>query len=182
MDMDMLASHFDGIKIIKPKFDNSEFSNYSDVYSESIFSQELEIDDKFIIDHQITSKYGTIRGLYYQLDEYAQSYLVRSLKGIVLCVFVDLRIDSETYGECFSMRISDADQLQIYVCRGFAMGFITLSDESTMLIKTNKEWDADNCRFIKYNDDDLEIDWILDSEEINCLNENGRSFNDVEKF
>lgn len=182
MSMDMLASHFEGIKIIKPKFNNSEFSNYSDVYSENIFSQELEIDDRFIIDHQVASIYGTVRGLYYQVGEHVQSYLVRCIKGIVLCVFVDLRIDSETYGETFSMRISDTDQLQIYVCKGFAMGFVTVSGESTMLIKTDKEWDTDNCRYIKYNDEELEIDWALDENELKCSNNDSRDFNDVEKF
>lgn len=180
--MEMLASHIDGIKIIKPTFKSNEFGDFADVYSESIFLQELEIEDKFIIDHHITSKRGVIYGLYYQISSYVQSYLIRCVKGIVFCVFVDLRIDSESYGEYFSMRISDADQLQIYACEGFAMGFVSITDAATVLIKTNKEWDNDNCRYIKYDDDELDIEWLVDKEDIKYNVDLANSFDEVEKF
>jgi len=184
MTMEMLASHIDGIKIIKPRFKTSEFSNFSDVYSENIFSQELDINDRFIIDHQVILERGTIRGIYYQLDEDTQSYLVRCIKGITFFVFLDMRIDSDTYGEYFSMRVSDVDQLQIYACEGFAMGFVAHSDQSTVLIKTNKEWNPDNCRYIIHNDPELEIDWLIPSNEINRSDKysEAKNFDDVEKI
>jgi len=180
----MLASHIDGIKIIKPIFSTSEFSNASDVYSENIFSQDLEINDRFIIDHQVIIKRGVIRGIYYQLEKDVQSYLIRCLKGVTFCVFVDLRIDSDTYGEYFSMRISDVDQLQVYACEGFAMGFISLSDVATVLLKTNKEWNSDNCRYIIHDDPELDIDWFIPNDEIKPSDKYGEAkpFDDVEKF
>lgn len=178
----MLASHIDGIKIIKPKFDKGEFSNYSDVYSENLFSQELEIEDKFIIDHQVTYKRGTVRGLYYQIGDSVQSYLIRCIKGVSYCVFVDIRIDSETYGEHFALKISDRDQLQIYASQGFAIGFVALSDESTILLKTNAEWDSDNCEYIKYDDPDLGINWIVDNEDVHYLNDNAKDWDTAEKI
>jgi dTDP-4-dehydrorhamnose 3,5-epimerase len=117
-------------------------------------------------DNQSYSTKGVLRGLHFQTGESAQAKLVRVIKGEVLDVAIDLRADSKTFGQHFSLRISDKNNLQLFIPRGFAHGFIVLSDNAIFQYKCDNYYDKAAEGGIHYADPDLNIDWILPHEQL----------------
>ena len=128
----------------------------------------LEID--FIQDNQSCSGKGVLRGIHFQKGEFAQTKLVRVLKGEVLDVAVDLRPDSPTYGKHVSLILSDSNNKQFFVPRGFGHGFIVLSEEATFFYKCDNYYNKASEGGIIYNDSDLGIDWQIPSDQISMSN------------
>ena len=125
-----------------------------------------DLNYSFIQDNQSFSKRGVIRGLHFQVGAYAQTKLVRVLVGEILDVVVDLRVDSETYGQQFSIILSAENNKQLLVPAGFAHGFSVLSESASVLYKVDKLYHKDSERGIRYDDPTLNIDWQVDSNEI----------------
>ena len=121
---------------------------------------------EFIQDNQSFSKRGVIRGLHFQVGAYAQTKLVRVLQGEILDVAVDLRADSKTYGQYFSIILSAENKKQLLVPVGFAHGFSVLSESASVLYKVDQLYHKDSERGIRYDDPTLNIDWQVDSNEI----------------
>ena len=121
---------------------------------------------EFIQDNQSFSKRGVIRGLHFQVGAYAQTKLVRVLQGEILDVAVDLRADSKTYGQYFSIILSAENKKQLLVPAGFAHGFSVLSESASVFYKVDQLYHKDSERGIRYDDPTLNIDWQVDSNEI----------------
>ena len=120
----------------------------------------------FVQDNQSHSVKGVLRGIHFQKGEHAQSKLVRVLKGEVLDVAVDLRKSSPTFGQYFSVILSETSHTQLFVPRGFGHGFIVLSDEVDFFYKCDNFYNKASEGGIIYNDPDLNIDWRMPLAEV----------------
>ena len=116
-------------------------------------------------DNQSKSSYGVIRGLHFQKGEHAQAKLVRVLQGSVLDVAVDLRAESETYGKYVAVELSDVNNLQLFIPRGFAHGFSVLSKTAVFAYKCDNLYCKESEGGIDCNDPDLGIDWQIPAED-----------------
>lgn len=116
----------------------------------------------FCQDNESKSTKGVFRGLHYQLAPHAQTKLVRVIKGKVLDVAVDIRVGSETFGQHVAVELSEENKKQLLVPRGFAHGFIVLSDEAIFAYKVDNYYSPECDRGIAFNDPDLNIDWGMD--------------------
>jgi len=138
---------------------------FFETFNEKAFQQATGITIPFIQDNQSCSTRGVLRGLHFQTGAMAQAKLVRAAKGQVLDVVVDLRKDSESFGKSFSVVLDDENHWQLFVPRGFAHGFITLSETSIFCYKCDNFYDKESEAGIIYNDATLSIDWHLSEEE-----------------
>ena len=123
------------------------------------------IEANFVQDNQARSTFGVLRGLHYQLDPFAQAKLVRVLEGEVLDVVVDIRRQSPTYGQWYSIRLSAANKKQLFVPRGFAHGYVVLSPTAEFFYKCDNFYSKAHEGGIHYNDPQLQIDWEIDLNE-----------------
>lgn len=124
------------------------------------------IDANFIQDNQSASTKGVLRGLHFQKGEFAQAKLVRVLQGKVLDVAVDIRKNSSTFGQHISVELSDESNTQMYIPRGFAHGFVVLSERAVFFYKCDNYYNKNAESGIMYNDPELKINWQLSAEEL----------------
>ena len=127
-------------------------------YSEKMFLQE-GVNMHFVQDNQARSVYGVVRGLHYQQNPYAQTKLIRALQGVILDVVVDLRKNSPTYGNKFSIELSSENKKQLLVPKGFAHGYSVLSETAEILYKCDEFYNKGSEGGVAYNDPVLGIDW-----------------------
>ncbi len=151
--------------ILKPAVYRDERGLFYETYNKKVFGKTTGLEVDFVQDNQSVSSKGVLRGLHFQRGEMAQAKLVRVLKGKILDIVVDIRKDSETFGKSFSVILDDVDHLQLFVPRGFAHGFITLSEESIFSYKCDNYYDKASESGIIYNDATLALDWYLPKEE-----------------
>ena len=132
------------------------------------------ITTQFVQDNESKSKRGTLRGLHYQLPPFAQSKLVRVVDGSVLDVAVDIRKGSPTFGKHVAVELSGENKKQLFVPRGFAHGFVVLSETATFCYKVDNYYSKECDRGIAFNDPALGIDWLLNADEL-LLSEKDRT-------
>lgn len=130
-------------------------------FNRKTFFSETGLDIDFVQDNQSKSQKGVLRGLHFQEGEHAQAKLVRVLQGKVLDVVVDLRKKSPSYGQTFAMELTEDNHQQLFVPRGFAHGFIVLSETAVFFYKCDNYYNKASERGIIFNDADLAIDWQL---------------------
>ena len=153
------------MKLLKPRIWEDERGYFYESYNATELSR-FGIDVAFVQDNQAKSRKGVLRGLHYQTGPAAQAKLVRALEGEVLDVVVDIRPKSSTYGLSFQVVLSAANHLQLYVPRGFAHGYITLSDSAIFCYKCDNFYNQSYEGGINYADPTLDIAWPLDSDEM----------------
>lgn len=149
-----------GCKIFEPQVWKDERGYFFESYNAATFAA-AGIDAQFVQDNQAYSSYGVLRGLHYQRGEHAQAKLVRVLQGEVLDVAVDLRPSSETYGRAFSVRLSAANQRQLFVPRHFAHGYVVLSETALFFYKCDNSYHKAAEGGIHFDDPALAIDWQI---------------------
>ena len=138
---------------------------FYETYNQKMFEKVAGFSIDFVQDNQSISSKGVLRGLHFQNGKMSQAKLVRVVKGKVLDIVVDIRKDSETFGKSFSIMLDDVENLQLFVPRGFAHGFITLSEQSIFSYKCDNYYDKTSESGIIYNDATLALDWHLPKEE-----------------
>ena len=163
--MPFIDTPLPGCKIFEPRIWEDDRGYFFESFNARTFA-ETGIERPFVQDNQAYSSYGVLRGLHYQRDEYAQAKLVRVLQGEVLDVVVDLRPESPTYGRSFSIRLSAANQKQLYVPRGFAHGYAVLSPTALFFYKCDNYYRKEAEGGLRYDDPALKIDWELPTEAI----------------
>lgn len=151
--------------IITPRVFEDSRGYFFEAYNQAQF-HENGIMYNFIQDNQSFSTRGVIRGLHLQINPLAQAKLVRVLEGEILDVAVDLRKDSPTYGQHFSVILNAVNKKQLMVPHGFAHGFSVLSETASVMYKVDQLYHKESERGIRYDDPTLAIDWQLDSKEI----------------
>ena len=163
--MEITKTSIEGLLIIKPKVFEDDRGYFMESYKDS-FIKESFPDIHFIQDNESKSSYGVLRGLHFQKPPFEQTKLVRVIQGEVLDVAVDLRKDSETYGKWESIILSGENKKQFLVPKGFAHGFIVISDTAIFSYKVDNIYAPDYDSGIIYNDQDLNIDWRLSKDDI----------------
>jgi len=151
--------------VLKPRIFKDHRGTFYETYNQNLFNEVSGKDIDFVQDNQSTSTRGVLRGLHFQTGEMAQSKLVRVILGKVLDIVVDIRKDSKTFGQHFSIILDDKEQLQLFVPKGFAHGFITLSETSKFAYKCDNFYDKASEGGIIYNDATLALDWHLPKED-----------------
>ncbi len=135
-------------------------------FNQQKFHAQTGLNISFVQDNQSKSTKGVLRGMHYQLGNHAQSKLVRVIEGAVLDIVVDIRMDSPSFGKSFSLELTAENKKQLFVPRGFAHGFIVLSETATFFYKCDNFYNnASEGGFI-YNDATLNLDWQLQQSEI----------------
>lgn len=155
-----------GCFIIEPKVFTDNRGYFQETYNQKTFQELTGETTNFVQDNESMSSKGVLRGLHYQQDEHAQAKLVRVIRGKVLDVAVDLRKESATFGEHVAIELSEKNNLQFFVPRGFAHGFVVLEDETIFSYKCDNFYNKSSEGGIIFNDPNLNIDWILDQEHL----------------
>lgn len=151
--------------VLKPSVFTDKRGVFYETFNERTFKEITGIDVNFVQDNQSESSYGVLRGLHFQKGAMAQAKLVRVLLGKVLDIVVDIRLGSKTFGKSYTVELSDENNLQLFVPRGFAHGFITLSERSIFIYKCDNFYDKTSEGGIVYNDATLSLDWHLPKED-----------------
>tara|TARA_R110002049_G_scaffold51245_4_gene145074 strand:- start:13704 stop:14249 length:546 start_codon:yes stop_codon:yes gene_type:complete len=151
--------------IIEPKVFNDSRGYFFESFNQNKFNKLIDQEVNFVQDNESFSSIGVLRGLHYQTGEYAQAKLVRVIKGNVLDVAVDIRKDSPTFGQHFSIELSETNKKQLFIPCGFAHGFVVLSDTVIFSYKCDNYYNRESEAGIIYSDKDLNIDWKLDEKE-----------------
>ena len=154
-----IETSIDGVYIIEPTVFGDSRGYFMETYSKSDF-EELGLNYDFVQDNQSKSKKGVLRGLHFQ-KENIQSKLVRVIKGEVFDVAVDLRPNSETYGKWEGVILSDENKKMFIIPKGFAHGFLVLSDEAEFTYKCDDVYNSRSEGGLMWNDPDVGIDWPL---------------------
>ena len=154
-----------GLKIFDPKVFGDDRGYFYEVYNAERW-REAGVTDRFVQDNQAFSSRGVLRGLHYQRGRHAQSKLVRVIAGEVLDVVLDCRPDSPTYGEHHAIRLTGDNKLQFYVPRGFAHGYVVLSDTALFAYKCDNYYAPAAEGGVRFDDPGLGIDWGIDATEV----------------
>ncbi len=148
-----------GCFILEPKIIEDERGYFMESFNEKIFQEGIGQKVTFVQDNQSFSTRGVLRGLHYQCGEHAQAKLVRVLQGEVLDVAVDLRPESDTYGQYEAILLSGENQIQFFMPRGFAHGFLVLSETATFFYKCDNFYNKESEGGLAYNDKTVDINW-----------------------
>lgn len=163
--MEVKATTIEGVLIIQPKVYTDQRGYFLETYSQEEFKEKVS-DTTFVQDNESKSVRGVLRGLHFQKSPYAQAKLVRVVKGEVLDVAVDIRVNSPTFGMHTAVRLSDQNKRQLFIPRGFAHGFIALSEEAIFHYKCDNYYMPDYEGSLLWSDPALNIDWVLPMDEI----------------
>lgn len=164
--MKIKKTPIEGCWIIEPTIFKDNRGYFFESFNHVDFRKATGLDTQFIQDNQSFSDYGTVRGLHYQTGDWAQSKLIRVISGDILDVAVDIRPDSATFGQHFSLVLSAENFLQFYIPKGFAHGFSVLSDSAIVAYKCDQYYHKDAEKGIVYNDPTLAIDWKIPSDKM----------------
>ena len=181
--MNYIETEIDGVWLIEPKVFSDDRGYFMEAFKQEEFEKHIG-QVNFIQDNESQSSYGVLRGLHYQTGEYSQAKLVRVIKGEVLDVAVDLRRSSSTFGKHVSVLLSEDNKRQFYIPRGFAHGFLVLSDYAIFTYKVDNAYHPQSEASICYNDRTINIDWPLDESRL-VLSEkdkNAPSFHEASFF
>jgi dTDP-4-dehydrorhamnose 3,5-epimerase len=163
--MKIKETKLSGCFIIEPVVFEDKRGYFFESFNQNKFNQLISTSNTFVQDNESYSTKGVLRGLHYQTGEHAQAKLVRVVEGCVLDVAVDLRKDSKTFGEHVSVELSNQNKKQMFVPRGFAHGFVVLSDIAIFSYKCDNYYNKEAEEGILYNDPKLNIDWQLSDKE-----------------
>ncbi len=163
--MKFIKTKISEVVIIEPRVFGDDRGYFMESYKKTLFDKNIR-KINFIQDNESKSKKGVLRGLHYQLPPFAQSKLVRVIKGKVLDVAVDIRKNSSTFGKYVAVELSEENKRQLFIPRGFAHGFLVLSDEAIFTYKVDNYYAPEYDRGIRFDDLDIEIDWNFPKEEI----------------
>ncbi len=164
--MKVIQTKLMGCFVVEPTIFKDSRGYFFESFNQEKFNKVTGQDVNFIQDNESFSSKGVLRGLHYQNGAYAQAKLVRTVKGTILDVVVDIRPKSPTYGEHIAIKLSSNNKKQLFIPRGLAHGFVVLSDTAIFNYKCDNYYNKETEAGIIYNDKDLNIDWQLPEQEI----------------
>ncbi|WP_353167580.1 dTDP-4-dehydrorhamnose 3,5-epimerase [Acinetobacter sp.] len=164
--MNVIETKIKGLLILEPKVFGDDRGWFMESFNQQVFEQALQergLDiPQFVQDNHSLSQKGVLRGLHYQLSPFAQGKLVRVVQGRAWDIAVDIRDDSNTYGQWVGVELSGENHKQFWIPEGFAHGFVALQDNTQFLYKATNYYNKASERAIIWNDEDLAIDWQVD--------------------
>lgn len=163
--MNYIKTEIDGVFILEPKVFNDDRGYFFETFKASDFIKNIG-DVKFIQDNESKSSRGVLRGLHYQKGDFSQAKLVRVIKGKVLDVAVDMRKKSLTFGKHIMVELNEDNKRQLFIPRGFAHGFLVLSDEAIFTYKVDNVYAPQAEASVRFDDKDLNIIWPMDAKDI----------------
>ncbi len=181
--MNYIKTNIDGVWILEPRVFKDDRGYFMEAWKKEDFEKNVcKID--FIQDNESKSSFGVLRGLHYQKGEYCQAKLVRVIKGKVMDVAVDLRKSSSTFGKYVSAELSEDNKRQLFIPRGFAHGFVVLSEEAIFTYKVDNVYAPNNEASIKYNDKTVNVQWPIAENEmlLSEKDKNGKNFEEADIF
>jgi dTDP-4-dehydrorhamnose 3,5-epimerase len=164
--MEFIKQSIEDVVLIKSKVFGDDRGYFVETFRQDKFEQEIGHKVNFIQDNESKSTKGVLRGLHFQLPPAAQSKLVRVIEGKVLDVAVDIRQGSPTHGQYVTAVLSGDNKHQLFVPRGFAHGFVVLSDTAVFSYKVDNYYSPENDRGLAFDDEQLNIDWQLPIEQL----------------
>jgi dTDP-4-dehydrorhamnose 3,5-epimerase len=178
--MEIIKTQIEGVVIIEPRIFKDDRGYFFESFSQREFEEKV-LTTNFVQDNESKSSYGVLRGLHFQTPPYAQSKLVRVIKGAVLDVAVDIRFGSPTYGQHVSVELTEDNHRQFFVPRGFAHGFSVLTDEVVFQYKCDNFYAPHNEGALAWDDPQLNIDWHLPADKV-ILSEKDRHHSSLKDF
>lgn len=163
--MEIIKTSIEDLVVLSPKTYEDERGYFMESYKEQFIKDHFP-EIKFIQDNESKSSYGVLRGLHFQKPPFAQTKLVRVIQGEVLDVAVDLRSDSKTFGKHETIILSGDNKKQFFIPKGFAHGFIVLTDNAIFSYKVDNVYDPNSDSGVYFADNDLNIDWKVKNQEI----------------
>lgn len=163
--MDYIKTEIEGVYVIQPKVFNDARGYFMEAWKQAEFNEHVG-KVEFIQDNESKSSFGVLRGLHYQKGKTSQAKLVRVIKGKVLDVAVDIRKSSPTFGKHVMVELSEENKRQFFIPRGFAHGFLVLSEEAIFTYKVDNPYSPQTDAGIRWNDPDLGIKWPIDPEKV----------------
>ena len=181
--MEYIETEIKGVLIVEPKVFDDQRGYFFEAWKKEEFQRHAG-PVEFVQDNESKSSYGVLRGLHYQKGDASQAKLVRVIKGRVLDVAVDLRQDSSTFGHHVMVELSDTNKRQLFIPRGFAHGFLVLSDEAIFTYKVDNVYAPAAEASIRFDDPDLAIQWPIDMSKVvtSAKDLRGVAFSDAECF
>lgn len=163
--MEVIQTDIEGVVILQPRIFGDERGYFFESFSQRNFEEQV-CKTVFVQDNESKSCYGVLRGLHFQKMPYAQSKLVRVVKSKVLDVAVDIRKGSPTFGKHVAVELSEENKRQFFIPRGFAHGFVVLSEEAIFQYKCDNLYAPESEGALAWDDPDLGIDWQIPAEKI----------------
>lgn len=163
--MEYRKTEIEGVFIIEPRVFGDERGYFFEAWKQQEFEENIG-KVNFMQDNESKSVRGVLRGLHYQKGEFSQAKLVRVISGSVLDVAVDLRKSSPTFGKYVAVELSGENKRQFFIPRGFAHGFLVLSDEAVFTYKVDNPYAPQSEASILWNDADLAIEWPISTEKL----------------
>lgn len=154
-----------GVWVIEPKVFADSRGYFMEAFKQNEFEEHVGKVD-FVQDNESKSSFGVLRGLHYQKGEFSQAKLVRVIKGEVLDVAVDIRKSSPTFGQHVAVLLSEENKKQLFIPRGFAHGFVVLSDEAIFTYKVDNVYAPQADAGIMFNDPDVNIQWPIAADQM----------------
>jgi dTDP-4-dehydrorhamnose 3,5-epimerase len=173
--METVQTKIKGLLVIQPKVFQDDRGYFFEPYNKNGLAK-LGIYDDFSQDNQSMSQKDVLRGLHFQNPPFAQSKLVRVIKGAVWDVAVDIRKDSPTYGEYFGIELNETNKTILYIPAGFAHGFKTLEDNTIFLYKCSALYNKESEDSIYWNDPDIGIPWNIENPILSEKDKNAKLF------
>jgi len=165
--MNFIKTDIPEVVIIEPKVFGDDRGYFVETFRKDKLEEFIGYKIDFCQDNESKSKKGVLRGLHYQLPPFAQTKLVRVIKGRVLDVAVDIRKGSPTFGKYVAVELSEENKRQMLIPRGFAHGFLTLEDDTIFAYKVDNYYSPENDRGIAFDDESLNIEWKIPHNELN---------------
>jgi len=163
--MGFIKTDIPDLLIYEPKVFEDNRGYFFEVYNAKTFEKD-GIIIKFVQDNQSKSCYGVLRGLHYQLAPYAQTKLVRVISGRIWDVAIDIRRGSPSYGKYFGCELSSENKKQLFIPKGFAHGFVVLSETAEVIYKCDEFYNKESERGIMYNDSKIGINWPIPEKDM----------------
>lgn len=164
--MEVIKTAIDGALIIEPKVFGDHRGYFFESFNEREFAEKSGVDVHFVQDNESKSCYGVVRGLHFQKGEHAQAKLVRVISGKVLDVAVDIRPGSPTFGKHVAVELTAENHRQFFIPKGFAHGFVVLSQEVVFQYKCDEFYCPEAEGAIAWDDPDVAIDWQIPSSDV----------------
>jgi len=179
--MEIQKTNFNGLVILNPTVYSDDRGLFFETYRDYLLNNALGFEVKFLQENQSVSKKNVFRGFHFQTGEFAQAKLVRVVSGSVLDVVIDIRESESTFGKTHMELLTDANRKQMFIPKGFAHGFLTLSDEAIFQYKCDQYYNKDFENGINPLDENLEFTTIMNKHDF-IINERDRNFMSFQEY